>query len=286
MKKTLGCLSAILLLTAALITIVPVASADGVDQLGGSPGSVSFSSAVGSPNLPSTTIAVGSCTGSSCALGGGYTLTPGGPGTTNNEDFLGWSLQSTIPSTIVTTFNPTGGVCTGGGVAGALATCVYSQYPTYGTTSILGFAPVSMNGSTATLNIGDSGGDDVFGNVVWTSVLDAGGSAATLLGTFTVTSETLGPTTGPAGNLESVFVGQFPNTGIVVNSVDTIALSITSCTYGGAPVDCLSSDPTGSVSGFSIQSASSTTPAPEPGSLILVASGLVAIAGFKRFLAS
>lgn len=273
---------ALWIIFALLIAIVPAASAD---QLGGSPGSVSFSQVVGSPNLPGTTIGVGSCTTTSCALGGGYTLiSPGG--TTINEDFLGWSLQTTIPATVITTFNPSGGVCNPSTpVAGALSTCIYSNYPTYGTVPAFGLYAVSMNGATTTLNIADSGGDSVFGNVVWNYVSDPGGSAANLYGTFTVTDETLGPTTGPAGNLESIFVGQFPNTGITKGSVDTIDLSVTSCTYGGAPVDCLSTlDPTGSVTSFSIQNANAPTAAPEPGSLIFVASGIIALAGLKRFL--
>jgi len=259
------------LVAVSLLAIVPVASAD---QLGGSPGSVSFSLNPNAPGYPSTTIAFGSCTLGSCAMGGGYVLLPNSD--TSQEDLLGWSLQMTMPTVIIPSVNP---------VTGQVTTTPYSQFPTYGN-PFAGIYGISMNGATSTLNIGDSGGDDVFGTVTWNSVIDPGGSAATLIGTFTVTSETWStqPTTGPAGILESVFVGQFPNTGITVGSVDTLSLAVTSCTYGGAPVDCLSSDPTGSVTGFSIQQATPPVSTPEPKPLALLMFGLAAcLVGHKCF---
>jgi len=65
--------------------------------------------------------------------------------------------------------------------------------------------------------------------------------------------------------------------------VDTLALSVVDCTNGGAVVDCLSSDPTGGVSGFSIQQQTPPVTTPEPGPLSLLIFGLmVCLVGHKR----
>jgi PEP-CTERM motif len=251
-----------------LLAFVPVASAD---ALGGSPGTIGFSSAPNAPGYPTTTLSFGSCTTGSCGLGGGYVLLPNAD--TEDEDILGWSLETTLTTVTTTSI----------AASGQVVSTAYNVYPTYAS----GLLGVSMNGATATLNIGDSGGDDVFGTVVWTAAVDDENGDATIIGTFEVTSETLGPTTGPAGILESVFVGQFPNTGITPGSMDTLTLSVGDCTgYAAAGVDCLSSgDPTGEVTGLSIQSQStSPVPAPEPGTLTLLALGLaVCFFGHKGF---